>query len=144
MIDVSDFVAAQDDGGAYATALVELAASQKRSHWMWFVFPQLSGLGQSATSRRFAIPTLADARALLEHPVLGERLRAATDGLLAQPVDSPVAIFGELDATKLRSSMTLFHRAAPDEPRFMLVLDRFFGGGADPRTDELLAAQAQG
>ena len=139
MIDLDDFVAAQDGGAAYSTALAELTAGRKRSHWMWFVFPQLAGLGQSSTSRRFSVPTLADARALLAHAVLGERLRAATDCLLGQRVDA-TAIFGPLDATKLRSSMTLFHRAAPDESRFRDVLDRFYDGQVDLRTDALLEA----
>jgi uncharacterized protein (DUF1810 family) len=134
------FVAAQNDGATYAYALEELRAGSKRSHWMWFVFPQIAGLGQSATSRRFAIASLEEARAYLQHPVLGPRLiECATT---VDNVDNRGAreIFGGIDARKLHSSMTLFLRAAPDEPVFRSVLEHYFGGEADAATDGLLAS----
>ncbi len=106
---------------------------------MWFVFPQLGGLGRSEVSRFFGIASLAEARAYLAHPILGPRLREAASAALASPGVSAEAIFGAIDALKLRSSMTLFHRAAPDEPVFRAVLDRFYGGWPDELTDELLA-----
>jgi|SRR6267378_3518622 len=129
------FVDAQNAGGTYERAVAELRRGQKTSHWMWFVFPQIAGLGQSATSRFFAISSLHEARAYLQHPVLGPRLIecarivADTDGRTAEQ------IFGAIDAQKLRSSMTLFSRAAPDEPVFAQVLERYFGGVADAATD---------
>jgi uncharacterized protein (DUF1810 family) len=133
------FVAAQNDGGTYAQALEELQAGSKRTHWMWFVFPQISGLGQSATSKRYAIESLDEARAYLRHPVLGRRLiecAAAVDNVSNR---GAAEIFGGIDARKLQSSMTLFLRAAPDEQVFHRVLDHFFDGKADAATDRLLA-----
>jgi uncharacterized protein (DUF1810 family) len=133
------FVDAQDAGGTYDAALAELRAGRKVSHWMWFVFPQVAGLGRSAMAKMYAISSLAEARAYLEHPILGPRLLEATRvvselaGLTAQEV------FGSVDATKLRSSMTLFARAAPGEPLFLRVLDRFFDGIPDRETDRRLA-----
>ncbi len=129
------FVDAQNSGGTYERAVAELRRGQKSSHWMWFVFPQIAGLGQSATSRFFAISSLDEARAYVRHAVLGPRLIecarivADTDGRTAEQ------IFGGIDAQKLRSSMTLFSRAAPDEPVFAQVLERYFGGVADAATD---------
>lgn len=134
--DLDRFVTAQ--AGVYEEALAELLRGRKASHWMWFVFPQIAGLGSSPTARRFAIASLAEARAYLAHPLLGERLRACAGVLLATDSPTAEAIFGQLDARKLRSSMTLFHRAAPDEPLFLGVLERYFGGVADPATDDLL------
>jgi uncharacterized protein (DUF1810 family) len=135
------FVAAQDEGAAFARALAELGAGEKRSHWMWFVFPQLAGLGVSPTSRRFAIASLAEARAYLAHPVLGERLREAARAMLAVDGRAAAEVLGSLDARKLCSSMTLFHRAAPDEPVFRDVLAHYFDGEVDARTDVLLSTE---
>ena len=132
------FVQAQDRGGTYERALSELRAGRKTSHWMWFVFPQIAGLGQSEMSRRYAIESLQEAREYLAHPVLGPRLRECAGIVLATRGRTAVEIFGDIDARKLRSCMTLFHRAAPDEPLFREVLDRYFGGVLDPATDALL------
>ena len=119
-------------------ALAELRAGRKRSHWMWFVLPQLRGLGRSETSRLYGLEGLEEARSYLAHPVLGPRLHAACEALLAAP-GSAVDILGSIDAMKLRSSATLFQRAAPDDPHFPALLDRFFDGEPDPATDQLLA-----
>ena len=102
------------------------------------MFPQVAGLGQSEVSRHYAIASIEEARAYLAHPVLGARLRACATAILAADAPSAQAVLGSLDALKLRSSMTLFHRADPGEPAFRAVLDRWFGGNADPRTDALL------
>jgi uncharacterized protein (DUF1810 family) len=132
------FVTAQESDGMYEQALAELRAGRKASHWMWFVFPQVAGLGRSEMSRRYAISSPAEARAYLDHPLLGPRLRECAEALLAHGDRSAVEILGGVDATKLRSSMTLFARAAPEEPLFGAVLDRYFAGEADPATDRLL------
>ncbi len=105
---------------------------------MWFVFPQIAGLGRSEMSRVYAIASLDEARAYLDHPVLGPRLRECAAIVLATEGRSAEDIFGGIDAVKLRSSMTLFHRAAPNEALFAAVLERFFGGVADPATEERL------
>lgn len=128
------FLAAQDAGGTYPRALGELRAGRKRTHWMWFVFPQVAGLGHSATAREYAISGRDEARAYLDHPVLGARLREAAGALLDGPGGDPAAILGPVDAMKLRSSMTLFAEVAPDEPVFRAVLDRFYAGAADEAT----------
>jgi uncharacterized protein (DUF1810 family) len=136
--DLERFVLAQDADGTYHRAVAELRRGHKSSHWMWFVFPQIAGLGQSPTSKRFAISSLSQARAYLRHPVLGPRLIECAS-ILAQRQDrSAVQIFGAVDAQKLRSSMTLFARAAADEAVFAQVLDRYFDGVPDPATDERL------
>ena len=136
-LDLERFVAAQ--GGIYPDVVGELREGRKTRHWMWYVFPQALGLGESATSRRYAIRSLREARAYLEHPVLGPRLRECTGIVLAAPQTATAeSIFGPVDALKLRSSMTLFLRAAPEDPRWQQALDRYFGGQPDPRTDELL------
>ena len=135
------FVAAQDADGTYQSALDELRAGRKTSHWMWFVFPQIAGLGQSPTSRRYAISSLAEAAAYLEHPVLGPRLREAAQILASLKGRGADQIFGGVDAMKLRSSMTLFDRAAPEEPLFAEVLTRYFDGIPDHATDARLRAQ---
>ena len=132
------FVAAQDAGRTYDRALAELRRGRKTSHWMWFVFPQVAGLGQSPTSRRYAISSLDEARAYLRHPVLGPRLAEAARVLTERPGGDADQIFGGLDAQKLRSSMTLFHRADPDEPLYGQVLAQYFGGQPDGTTDRLL------
>jgi uncharacterized protein (DUF1810 family) len=138
-VDLERFVAAQD--GFIDRVLAELRAGRKTSHWMWFVFPQLSGLGRSEMSRRYAISSLAEARAYLGHPVLGPRLRQCSSIVAAAHAPSAEAIFGGIDAVKLRSSMTLFHRVDPGEPAFRAVLDRYFRGVPDPATDALLAGE---
>ena len=135
--ELSRFIEAQDAGGIYGRALAELRRGRKASHWMWFVFPQLAGLGRSSTARRYAISSLDEARAYLDDPVLGERLRECSR-VVAETADDPDAVFGAVDAMKLRSSMTLFLRAAPTEAIFAAVLDRHFAGEPDAATDELL------
>lgn len=135
--DLARFVDAQDAGATYDRALAELRRGRKASHWMWFVFPQLAGLGRSATAQRYAIASLDEARAYLAHPVLGPRLRECA-AIVAGTASDPETVFGPVDAMKLRSSMTLFARAAPEEPVFAGVLDRHFGGRADDATDRLL------
>jgi uncharacterized protein (DUF1810 family) len=133
------FVDAQEDAAIYARALGELRDGQKRGHWIWFVFPQIAGLGSSPLSRAYAIGSLAEARAYLAHPLLGPRLHECAAALLAaDPSLSAERILGGIDAIKLRSSMTLFTRAAPEDETFIAVLDRFYGGEPDPRTDGLL------
>ena len=132
------FVSAQDDGGTFERALTELRAGRKASHWMWFVFPQVAGLGHSAMSRTYAITGLDEARAYFAHPVLGSRLKQAAEVVLEVPDRRAEQIFGGIDAQKLRSSMTLFLRACPGDDVFRRVLDRFFGGAADPATDQRL------
>ena len=136
--DHERFLAAQ--AGAYPGALRELRAGHKTGHWIWYVFPQMAGLGRSDLSRFYGIASLDEARAYLEHPVLAARLRECAAALLAVPGRTAEEILGPVDAIKVRSSMTLFHRADPDEPVFTAVLGRFYGGLPDPRTDELLRA----
>ena len=135
--DLERFTAAQE--GIYDSALAELEAGRKRTHWMWFVFPQLRGLGLSQTSLFYGLASLDEARAYLAHPLLGARLAACTRAVLAHRDRSAQAIFGSPDDIKLRSSMTLFDRAdagADNIPR--AVLDRFFSGEDDPLTLALL------
>ncbi len=136
--DLERFVQAQDTGGTYRQALAELGRGRKTSHWMWFVFPQIAGLGSSPMARRYAIGSLDEAGAYLDHPILGPRLVEAARATLHTDHTRAEAVFGSIDAIKLRSSMTLFHRADPQEPAFRQVLDRFYEGRADPATDELL------
>jgi uncharacterized protein (DUF1810 family) len=136
--DLDRFVQAQDSGGTYAHALAELRRGRKTSHWMWFVFPQVAGLGQSSISRRYAVTGLDEARSYLAHPVLGPRLREACQAVLGVHDAPAEEVFGFTDAMKLRSSMTLFSVADPEEPLFADVLDRFFAGQPDARTLELL------
>jgi uncharacterized protein (DUF1810 family) len=134
------FVAAQDHAGTFDAALAELRAGRKRSHWMWFVFPQIAGLGQSPTSRRYAISSLEEAREYLAHPVLGPRLIECARVVGELEERSAQDVFGGIDALKLRSSMTLFARADPGNPVFGRVLDAYFGGAPDDATERLLAA----
>ena len=133
-------MAAQNGGGTYDAAVEELRAGRKRSHWMWFVFPQIAGLGQSPTSRRYAISSLAEAQAYLAHPVLGARLLECATVVRDLPGRSADEIFGGIDAIKLRSSMTLFARADPASAVFRDVLETYFGGALDEATDRLLEA----
>ncbi|HYH92683.1 MAG TPA: DUF1810 domain-containing protein [Candidatus Saccharimonadales bacterium] len=134
--DLERFVAAQL--AVYASVLAELRRGRKTTHWMWFIFPQLAGLGRSALARQYAIRSLDEAREYLAHPILGPRLRECAAIVGNLPNATAEGVFGGIDAMKLRSSMTLFHRAAPDDPVFGLVLGRFFGGNADEATDALL------
>lgn len=128
------FVDAQS--GVYTQVIDELSAGRKRSHWMWFVFPQIAGLGHSQMSRTFAISSLEEAKAYLQHAVLGPRLIECADAVSNTPGQTAEQILGGIDAEKLHSSMTLFLRAAPDEPRFGQVLDQYFDGQPDSATDE--------
>ena len=141
--DLQRFVDAQDAGGTYDAALRELDGGRKTSHWMWFVFPQLAGLGRSSTARQYALRGADEALAYLAHPVLGPRLHACAQALTALPACDPEAVLGGVDAQKLRSSMTLFALAAPDDPVFREVLDRCFGGQDDSGTRELLGGTAR-
>ncbi len=134
--DLQRFVAAQDP--VLDRVRAELRRGRKASHWMWFVFPQLAGLGSSAVARHFALSGLDEARAYLAHPVLGPRLVECAGLAAAVEGGSAAEVFGYPDDLKLRSSMTLFARAAPDTPVFAAVLDRYFDGRPDPRTLELL------
>lgn len=135
MPDLERFIAAQDQIWPQVTA--ELRAGAKTSHWMWFVFPQIEGLGRSPTARFYALANLAEAKAYLAQPMLGRRLREAAALVLAHEGRAAESILGPVDAAKLRSSMTLFAEADPDEPLFRAVLAAFFSG-PDPRTVELL------
>ena len=138
LYDLERFVAAQDAGGAYVQAVKELRQGHKVSHWVWFVFPQVAGLGRSPASQRFAISSLEEAKAYLRHAVLGPRLVECA-AILSEINDrSAEEILGPIDALKLRSSMTLFLRADPGRTVFGQVLDRYFDGRTDPATDERL------
>jgi uncharacterized protein (DUF1810 family) len=132
------FVAAQNQGGTYDAAVGELRAGRKRSHWMWFVFPQIAGLGESPTSRKYAISSLEEARAYLAHPVLGRRLKDAARFVAELRGRTAEDIFGGIDAIKLRSSMTLFAYADSANPIFGQVLEAYFGGVPDEATERLL------
>jgi uncharacterized protein (DUF1810 family) len=136
--DLERFVTTQNDGRTYDSAVEELRRGRKTSHWMWFVFPQIAGLGESAMSRRFAISSLSEATAYLRHPVLGPRLTECAGIMSETQGRSATQIFGSIDSQKLRSSMTLFLRAAPEEPLFRRVLDQYFNGQPDSLTDNLL------
>ncbi|NUU32534.1 DUF1810 domain-containing protein [Arthrobacter sp. C9C5] len=140
--DLSRFVEAQDSAGTYQGALSELRAGSKHGHWMWFIFPQIAGLGQSPTSRKYAISSLDEARAYLHHPVLGARLLDCARAVLAVDGRSAEQIFGGIDARKLHSSSTLFLRAGPDEPVFQQLLDKYFGGVPDQATDRILGSSS--
>jgi len=136
--ELERFVAAQDGGQNYQQALVELRHGHKRGHWIWFVFPQLAGLGSSSMAERYAIRSLDEARAYLQHPVLGERLVECAEALLGLDGDDPVAVMGTIDALKLRSSMTLFTSPPGANPVFERVLARYYLGRPDPVTMRLL------
>lgn len=138
--DLDRFVRAQD--GVHDQALAELRSGRKRSHWMWFVFPQLAGLGRSTTAQHYAIDGIDEARAYLAHPVLGPRLVEAAGVAAAATARSADDLFGGIDAMKARSSMTLFARAADDPAPFRAVLDRWFHGSEDPVTVRLLDGDA--
>jgi len=134
--ELDRFLVAQEH--VYDGVLKELRRGRKTGHWIWFIFPQVAGLGHSAMSQHFAINSLNEARAYLAHPVLGTRLRECAGVVLATRGRTAEEIFGSTDAMKLRSCLTLFHRAAPDEPEFVQVLDRYYGGVADEATDARL------
>jgi uncharacterized protein (DUF1810 family) len=135
--DLQRFVEAQARN--YADALAELRAGRKASHWMWYVFPQVAGLGFSPMAQTYAIASLDEARAYLAHPLLGDRLRECVAATLAAAGRSAHEIFGSPDDVKFRSSLTLFTAAAPDEPLFRQALERYFAGEPDPRTLGILA-----
>jgi uncharacterized protein (DUF1810 family) len=124
----------------YPQVRAELTAGRKHSHWMWFIFPQLAGLGTSATARHYALGSLGEARAYLAHPVLGARLRECTSLVLAVERRSTAQIFGHPDDLKFRSCLTLFRAAAPGERLFDDALARFFSGEPDPLTLKLLTS----
>ncbi len=130
--DLERFVRAQT--GVHERALAELQAGEKRSHWMWFIFPQIAGLGSSSMAQTYAIASLDEARAYLAHPMLGPRLVQDVDAVLGHDGKSAESIFGGVDAMKFRSCLTLFRAAAPEEPRFQRALDAFFAGQPDERT----------
>jgi uncharacterized protein (DUF1810 family) len=134
--DLQRFVDAQQ--GAYAHVTAELAAGAKTSHWMWFIFPQLRGLGRSSTARHYGIASLAEAQAYARHPLLGARLRECCTLLTRVRGRSALQIFGSIDALKLRSCLTLFERAAPDEPLFAELLRTYYGSERDAATLQLL------
>ena len=135
--DLQRFVSAQSDG-VYARALGEIAAGRKRSHWIWFILPQVAGLGSSAMAKRFAIGSLDEARAYLAHPVLGPRLVACARAVVALKGRTALEVFGHPDDVKLRSCLTLFERADPAEPAFGEALDALCEGMRDPATLERL------
>lgn len=135
MTGLERFIQAQE--GVYEQALAEVRRGRKSSHWMWFVLPQLAGLGRSATAQRYALRDLAEARAYLAHPVLGPRLREITRAVLGCEAPDAESVFGPVDAMKLRSSMTLFEAAADDPADaglFAGVLERWFAGDRDGQT----------
>lgn len=138
--DLDRFVEAQST--TYARALSEIARGRKTSHWMWFVFPQLAGLGRSEMARRFAIGSLDEARAYLAHPVIGKRYIECVTALQDLPTSDAIAVFGPVDAVKLRSSLTLFMRADETNSLLGAALDRWFQGEEDKRTLALLGQQA--
>src|ERR1700750_1315675 len=132
--DLQRFVKAQDHGDIYDRALDELHRGRKQSHWMWYVFPQVAGLGSSPISEKYAIGSLDEAKAYVAHPVLGPRLVACAEELTGINSHDPVQVVGAVASLKLRSSMTLFERAAPEEPVFGQVLEQYYGGKRDEAT----------
>jgi uncharacterized protein (DUF1810 family) len=139
--ELSRFVDAQ--AGDYDQALAEIKAGRKRSHWIWYIFPQIEGLGFSPMSRRYSIKSLAEARAYLEHPLLGPRLVACAEAALAVEGRSAYAIFGSPDNMKLRSCATLFATVSPPDSVFARLLDRYFDGERDGKTLHILESQGQ-
>jgi uncharacterized protein (DUF1810 family) len=133
-MDLDRFVRAQDNGATYQRAVAELRNGRKTSHWMWFIFPQIAGLGRSGMAQAYAISDLAEAQAYLAHPVLGPRLIECAEIVASHRGRSAEQIFGGIDAIKLRSSMTLFAHAGPDQVIFRQVIDQYFGG-PDPETE---------
>lgn len=135
------FIDAQSgsEGVGYEAALTELMAGRKTSHWIWYVLPQLRGLGRSALAREYGLVDTAEASAYLAHPVLGPRLVQCVQALLAHQAKGAVSVLGEVDAVKLRSCLTLFEHAAPHEPIFGIALERLYGGVRDAATLDLIA-----
>jgi uncharacterized protein (DUF1810 family) len=136
-MDLERFVKAQDSGGTYHQAVRELRNGRKTSHWMWFIFPQIAGLGQSAMAQAFAISDLAEAQAYLSHPMLGPRLVECAGIVASHRGLTAEQIFGGIDSIKLRSSMTLFAHADPEQPVFGQVIDQYYDG-PDPETERRL------
>jgi uncharacterized protein (DUF1810 family) len=137
--DLGRFVLAQDSGGSYQHAVAELRAGRKTGHWMWYVFPQIAGLGHSPTAQHYAIQSVDEARAYLAHDVLGPRLTECAGIVAGVSGRTAEQIFGSIDAMKLRSSMTLFGHAGPGEPVFRHVLEKYFDGEPDPATEQLIS-----
>lgn len=137
MSDLARFLTAHEQ--EYGTALAEIRAGKKRSHWMWFIFPQIKGLGMSPTSQFYAIEDLNEAEAFIKHPVLGKTLVEISNALLQQSKRNATSVFGSPDDTKLRSCMTLFSKVADTNPVFQIVLEDFFNGQPDRRTLELIS-----
>ena len=135
------FLEAQE--ASYATALQELRSGRKRTHWIWYVFPQLKGLGTSSMSEEYGVSGLPEARLYLAHPVLGQRLRDCTEAMLGQQAASAESVLGALDAEKFRSCLTLFSTAEPTAQVFDMALERFFSGARDRKTLELLEASGE-
>ena len=135
-IDLSRFVEAQKDD--FTIALNEIKSGRKISHWMWYIFPQIAGLGKSSTSIYFSIKNIQEAEAYLMHPILGIRLVEISTALLKLATQNPIQIFGNIDAMKLQSSMTLFALLNPTNPVFQQVLDKYFAGKMDEETKYLL------
>ena len=136
-MDLERFVKAQDSGGTYHQAVRELRNGRKTSHWMWFIFPQIAGLGRSAMAQAFAISDLAEAQAYLRHPMLGPRLVECAGIVASHRGLTAEQIFGGIDSIKLRSSMTLFAHADPEQPVFRQVIDQYYDG-LDPETERRL------
>ncbi|HEY6809811.1 MAG TPA: DUF1810 domain-containing protein [Propionibacteriaceae bacterium] len=136
-MDLERFVKAQDSGGTYHQAVRELRNGRKTSHWMWFIFPQIAGLGRSAMAQAFAISDLAEAQAYLRHPMLGPRLVECAGIVASHRGLTAEQIFGGIDSIKLRSSMTLFAHADPEQPVFRQVIDQYYDG-PDPETERRL------
>lgn len=136
------FVQAQRD--SYRQALAELESGQKRSHWIWFVFPQLAGLGRSSTAVWYSINSIEEARAYLAHPILGSRLRECTETVLGLTTTDAERVFGYIDAVKFRSSMTLFARLTPPDSPFERALVKFFAGIPDEGSLRILATMSEG
>ena len=134
--DLQRFVHAQERD--YERALAEVRSGRKRSHWMWYVFPQVAGLGQSSMSQRYAINTLGEARAYLAHPILGARLKEIADAVLGVQGRTAHEVFGSPDDLKLLSSATLFALVSPDDSVFHRIIDKYFDGRHDERTLELV------
>lgn len=132
--DLARYVDAQDAGGAWTRALGELRAGRKQSHWMWFVFPQIAGLGFSPMAQRYAITSLHEARAYLAHPVLGPRLREGVAAMNAHTGLTAREILGSPDDMKFRSCLTLFAQATADNADFRAALAKYYGGVGDPET----------
>ena len=143
MADINRFLHAQDDFGGYQQAVLELKAGRKTGHWIWYIFPQIQGLGRSSNSKLYAISSLDEAKEYLAHPVLGARLKECTGVILSNKGDDIYAIMGSSsDAVKLRSSMTLFDIISPNDI-FGEVLDSFYGGRRDQRTIDITKADGK-